>query len=669
MEHAAVRRGGWRTLVAVAVAALLVGAVIPAAAQGESRRLAAVEDPVGAAIALSEETSSVPARQVVLGRSDVFADNLAGAALTQGNGPLLLVDPAPAPLADEVLAEIQRVLGTPQANDERCGNVPADVLVLGGVSAISEDVLDTLRDEGYCPSRLAGDERVGTSVAVASHMLAEFLEPGASRGTLLIATAGNPADSASASAWAAANGFPIVVTGQAALDPQVRDLLTPGDTAWEEVILLGGEAALSAEVEEQVIDAVSQQGFVTTVRRVAGVSRDDTAYLAATELWDTSAVFTAIIVNGFRPDFWTTALPAAAVGGLFGAPLLYVNPGGVPANDGIPETTTELFLREFPISTLLTVGPESEVPEATRTAAEGMLGSGVGPDDPDEEPAAPFLFLDDGVVYDGEGQALTPPGEEVTGFDVNADGDIAITVDGDLFCLCGGIGTDNLQVLHAPETAEQLSNPVFTPEGTHVVVTNTFEDAQDLQVVDLGGEDARFITTTGDADPILSDQQFSPHGGVVITALGGELATVHLDGSGAERLDLFGFGPAISPDGTTILFTDGDGTFTAPSGGGDTARLNDRVGEMAWLDDNVIIQVDAIAGELWAHDLRGADTQLTDDLPGMIYSLDVHPAEGQALVSNQSTVRLYDVASATEVVSLAGDDIQQVRFGAAAAGD
>ncbi|CAN5255035.1 hypothetical protein BH23ACT9_BH23ACT9_29260 [soil metagenome] len=93
----------------------------------------------------------------------------------------------------------------------------------------------------------------------------------------------------------------------------------------------------------------------------------------ATELFDPSQVRTAAIVEGFREDFWSYALPAAALGGLLGSPLLYVQTDGVPA-------TTDAYLRQTPIDFLLTVGPDVRVSEATRAEAEAALGSGVQPD-------------------------------------------------------------------------------------------------------------------------------------------------------------------------------------------------------------------------------------------------------------------------------------------------
>jgi putative cell wall-binding protein len=351
-----------RTTVAAVLVTLLVLTALPARAQ-DSQRIGDEADPILTAIDLSRASfADGEASRVVLGRSDRFPDNLAGAAATNSQGPLLLVDAAPQPLAGDVVNEIERVLGPGQGS---CDRRVEDVLVLGGTAAVDESVLDALTGLGYCPIRLAGDERVGTSVAVASYLLQQFLTPDTSRGPLMIATADNPADSAAASAWAAQFGVPIVVTSPTALDQQVADLLQPGDTSWDTVFLLGGTAALSDDVEQQVRDWVDPAS--TEVRRIAGATRDDTALQVALELWGNNDSRPTAIVEGFRPDFWTVALPGAVAAARFGTPMLYVQ------TDGLPDTTAG-YLETFPQSFVLTIGSQERISEQTRADAEALAG-------------------------------------------------------------------------------------------------------------------------------------------------------------------------------------------------------------------------------------------------------------------------------------------------------
>lgn len=374
----ALRAATRRSLLVALVVALFSGlAPAPAAlAQAPSVRIGAEEDPTDASIAMSQATfagDQVP--YVVLGRNDLFPDNLVGAALTGGTGPLLLVDPAPAGLRASVVEEIERTL--PPSGD--CADVPPNVYVLGGTAAVGEAVVADLRDRGYCVERLSGPTRVETAIAVASEMLQAIFasqdDPTTgTRGPIMLARDDNPADSSSAGAYAAASFVPIVVSPGDQLHPAVADLLQPGDTAWEEVTLLGGRAALSDEVLEQARRAAAgDQGFDVPTNRIAGATRDDTAFKIANELWSRrpSPPDTAMIVNGFdNPDFWQYALPAGAVGGALGAPELFV------FTDSIPDPT-DVYLRQTPLERLLTIGPTSEISEATRQAAESSLGSGA----------------------------------------------------------------------------------------------------------------------------------------------------------------------------------------------------------------------------------------------------------------------------------------------------
>ncbi len=375
----------WRARAATAtLAASVAVGLLASPATAQSARIAdQTQDPTSTSIEMSQfAIGDEQASYVVLGRNDVFADNLGGSALTGGRGPLLLVDPAPSPLAPTVLTEIERVLPPSQGCSD--SGVP-DIYILGGENAVSPALEAELRDDrGYCVERLAGASRVETSVAVAQEMLEQIFavqgDPSnGTRGSILIARDDNAADSATAGAFGSTTYTPIVVTGSLGLHPAVADLLQPGDTAWESVTLLGGINALSDDVLTQARDAATGQGsFDVPVDRVAGDSRDGTAAQIAAQLFPAFGIQpdTALIVNGFSgPDFWQYALPAGAVGGRFAAPMLYVSVDTVPA-------PTDAYLRQTPLENLFTVGSTIQISDAVQQQAEGSLGSGVTPDNP-----------------------------------------------------------------------------------------------------------------------------------------------------------------------------------------------------------------------------------------------------------------------------------------------
>lgn len=360
-----------RTAVLVGTTAVALSLALPAAAQdGTSFRTAQSTDPTLASVLISQDHFQPgDADWVVIGRNDVFADNLGGAALAAAAGPLLLTDPT-GPLRDEVLDEVARVLDPP---DVACDTGRVHAYVLGGTAAISEEAVQQLEQASYCVERLWGASRVETSVAIAAEILSfKTSAEQPQRGQLLVARDDNPADSASAGAYASGNFVPIVVTQGTQLHPAVAELLQPGDGSWDSVVLLGGTAALSDGVEQQIAEAANGGGFDVPVTRAAGATRDDTAFVIATELWPQGErpARTASIVNGFSPEFWTYALPGGVAAAVNNGPLLYVH------RDLVPEPT-DTYLRQFPVEYLVTVGPEEEISTTTQEAAEASLGSGA----------------------------------------------------------------------------------------------------------------------------------------------------------------------------------------------------------------------------------------------------------------------------------------------------
>jgi len=95
---------------------------------------------------------------VVLARGDKYPDALAGAPLAANyRGPLLLTNTDAMP--EVVLDEIQRIL------------VPGrTVYLLGGTSAISDEVRSTLDDLGYRTERIAGADRYETAIEIAKRL-------------------------------------------------------------------------------------------------------------------------------------------------------------------------------------------------------------------------------------------------------------------------------------------------------------------------------------------------------------------------------------------------------------------------------------------------------------------------------------------------------------------
>lgn len=246
------------------------------------------------------------AAHAVIGRSDVFADSLAGTSLTT-DGPLLYSESDGLSYRTEIELE-----------DLPFG---ATVYLLGGEAALSPAVEGRIRELGFNPVRLAGPSRIDTALVIASEALR--LNPAARE--VAIARADNWADSVTAGAWAAATGQPIIITPTDSLAPQVRDWLAA--RSFDAIHVLGGTAAISSQVESE-IRAVAGGA---SVGRVAGPSRSGTAAAVAANLLPDA--HDTVVVPGFDDRGWVPGLAAAGMGAEGAA--LYLT------GDTVPEETRQ----------------------------------------------------------------------------------------------------------------------------------------------------------------------------------------------------------------------------------------------------------------------------------------------------------------------------------------
>lgn len=248
---------------------------------------------------------------VVLSRDDDFADSLAGTVLTR-EAPLLFSGSAATPPA--TLAEIDRLLGG-----------SGTVFLLGGEAALGPQVAAVLQDAGYTPERLAGASRFETAVQIAA--AARFMLGNTDE--VLLARAFGPednptaawADSIAAGGYSADSGSPILLSPSGGLHPAVEEYLLV--TGTDSTVLLGGTAALSAEIEP----------LVRGPRRVAGANRAATAAAIATELWgqDARGARNYVMMNAFDDAGWPFGLAAAGLAADADAPVLMMSSEHVPA--------------------------------------------------------------------------------------------------------------------------------------------------------------------------------------------------------------------------------------------------------------------------------------------------------------------------------------------------
>ena len=325
-----------------------IGSDPPSMHAGTTRRLGDSVDPVVAAIDVSRGTwADGEATTVVLARSDVFADSLAGAVLAGGRGPLLFVPAGTTTVPPSVADEIDRVLGPAIGCPD-----PREVIVLGGHDAVPTDA----RSTGHCTRRIAGADRIETAIAVAADVVAH----GGDTSTVLLARSHAWADAATGSAFAASGGHPILVTPGDALDQRVVDALR--GLAPRRIVLLGGQGALGDAVE------IAARDLAPHVVRVAGVTRDATAAQLATTLVPSSGQRGVLLVNGFADGAWTYALAGAVTAAREGATVVYAD------HDALPVASAS-YVDRGADSFSIVVGPDSLVAPAVVADVEGRRGA------------------------------------------------------------------------------------------------------------------------------------------------------------------------------------------------------------------------------------------------------------------------------------------------------
>ena len=243
--------------VATLLAALLVAVPSPSDA---AVRQGTEPDPIGATAELSQDYVSEDAPRVFVARADDYADALAGAPLAAADGaPILFVEGDT--VSDAVLAEIARI-------------APDEVVILGGVEAVSEAAEAQIADAGHTTRRLAGANRFATAIEVADELDAATGGP-----STLYFVEGEHADDArgwpdaiNAATVAGLDGSPILPVNAERLPEEIAAYIAANPDAPR--VIVGGTSAVSEDV------AASIAGEEGEVSRIAGDTRVTTSVAA-----------------------------------------------------------------------------------------------------------------------------------------------------------------------------------------------------------------------------------------------------------------------------------------------------------------------------------------------------------------------------------------------------
>ena len=223
----------------------------------------------------------------------------------------------------------------------------------GADAAVAEPPVEPAVD------RLAGAERIATAAAVAKDLWPDGSEE------VVLATARDHADAVAGTALAAVRDAPLLLANRDALTTETEERITALDP--DVVWLLGGEAALAAEVA----DAVAGLG-VDRIERLAGEDRFGTAAEIADEV---GAPDGRVALAAGHPDADFDAWPPGILAGA-------LTTGGAP------------------VPLLLTHA--DGLPEATVDALEGL------------KPSSAYLLAEDGETTAGLADEIAEAGAEVT---------------------------------------------------------------------------------------------------------------------------------------------------------------------------------------------------------------------------------------------------------------
>lgn len=238
---------------------------------------------------------------------------------------------------------------SPEVREVATASVDTDVnQVCGDVSSFSPFALGVLGTE-----RLAGVNAFETAAAISADTFAE------GAGTVFLATREAFADVLGAGPAAASSGAPILLTSRDTLPEATgAELVRLGA---ERVVIVGGTAAVSSAVQEQVA------ALVATVDRVAGLDRYETAAALSAATFAPEAPVAYVATGERFPDGLVAGAAAAADGG---GPVLLTR--GV----SLPEATRAELERLAPQRIVL-VGGTAAVSDAVQAELEQLTTGGV----------------------------------------------------------------------------------------------------------------------------------------------------------------------------------------------------------------------------------------------------------------------------------------------------
>lgn len=246
-----------------------------------------------------------PVNNVVLVGSQAIVDGLVASPLAaEKDAPLLLSSKDK--LDSSTRAEIKRVMDLNSSTGIKNNK---EVFIAGGVNSISKDVENELKDMGLKVTRLSGDDRYETSLAIADEI--DINDKAYVVGGTGLADAMSIAPVASQIKDGEATPIVVVDGKSDKLSKEAEDFL---DDA--QVDIIGGENSVSAKMEDYIDDATGK-----SPERISGADRQATNAEVIKEYFDKDKVSNYFLAKdgSTKEDQLVDALAAAAVAGNYGS--------------------------------------------------------------------------------------------------------------------------------------------------------------------------------------------------------------------------------------------------------------------------------------------------------------------------------------------------------------
>lgn len=254
---------------------------------------------IDTAIEIAKATFKDGVKNVVIARSDIFADALSGSVLSyKYDAPILLVGQSESDL-QKVLIYMKDTL-----------DVDGNVFILGEYGAVSTYVEQRIRENFKGVKRIGGADRYETSAKIAEYL---NVSPGT---PVVIASGEDFPDALSISSAAALRQYPILLVQKDEVPEAIGKKLI--DIKPAKTFIIGLQGAVSEYDEEQILEITALDK--SNVVRIGGIDRYETSIEAA-KYFNMKGSSVGITTGSNFPD----ALASSIFGAKFNTQILLLD--------------------------------------------------------------------------------------------------------------------------------------------------------------------------------------------------------------------------------------------------------------------------------------------------------------------------------------------------------